>query len=88
MPAKKKRKASTTRKTTGKNYLTKMYDEKIYHQRSKSETVFSVIKRMYGSWLRSRKLQSQKLEIAYKCLAYNLRRQVTNLEHLELGGCP
>lgn len=76
------------RKTTGKNYLTKMYDDKTYHQRSKTETVFSVIKRMYGSWLRSRKLQNQKLEIAYKCLAYNMRRQVTSLESGELIGCP
>ena len=75
------------RKITGANYLTKMYDERTYHQRSKSETVFSVMKKLFGSWLKSKKLKTQKLEIAYKCLAYNIRRQVISSEMLLNGGC-
>ena len=45
------------RKTTGSNYLTNMYDKKTYHQRSLTETVFSVIKRLFGSWVRATKIK-------------------------------
>lgn len=76
------------RKTTGSNYLTRMYDEKTYHQRSIAETVFSVIKRLFGSWVRATKIKMQRLEIGYKCLAYNIRRQVINFNSCKLGGCP
>jgi len=75
------------RKTTGKSYLTKMYDETTYHQRSKSETVFSVIKKLFGSWMKSTKMITQRIELAYKCLAYNIRRQVISSEKLTNGGC-
>ncbi|MBI5797641.1 hypothetical protein HZA98_01915 [Candidatus Woesearchaeota archaeon] len=75
------------RKTTGADYLTKMYQEKTYHQRSKVETVFSVIKKRMTSALKATKLKNQKLELAYKCLAYNIRRQVISLEMPINGGC-
>ena len=75
------------RKNSGKNYLTKMYDKKTYHQRSKSETVFSVIKKLFGSWVRSTKIMTQRIELAYKCLAYNIRRQVISFEMPFNGGC-
>jgi transposase len=75
------------RKTTGQNYLTKMYDDKTYHQRSKSETVFSVIKKLFGSWVRATRIMMQRIEISYKCLAYNLRRQVISSEELTNRGC-
>ena len=46
------------RKISGRNYeragVPLIFDEKIYHQRSKVETVFSVIKRKYGSWIFSK----------------------------------
>lgn len=75
------------RKNTGANYLTKMYDEGTYHQRSKVETVFSVIKKLCGSWIKATKLKSQKIELAHKCLAYNIRRQVISSNELINGGC-
>lgn len=64
------------RSTTGHDRFTRMFDEKTYHQRSKVETVFSVMKKLFGSALRSVKLKTQKTEILYKCLAYNTRRFV------------
>ena len=56
----------TNRKINGKNY----------HQRSKIETVFSVIKRKYGSVLRTKSFASQKVELISKLIAYNLDRKL------------
>lgn len=75
------------RRTTGENYLTKMYNEKTYHQRSKVETVFSVMKKRMTSALKARSIKTQKLELAYKSLAYNIRRHVISLERSIHGGC-
>jgi len=51
-----------------------VFDEKRYHQRSKVETIFSVIKKKYGSCLKARTFDSQKKEIICKLVAYNLDR--------------
>lgn len=50
------------------------FDEKKYHQRSKVETIFSVIKRKYGSVIRSRSFATQKVEVISKLIAYNIDR--------------
>ena len=50
------------------------FDDKEYHQRSKVETIFSVIKRVFGSVLRSRKFYTRKLDLLFKVLVYNTRR--------------
>lgn len=50
------------------------FDDKEYHQRSKVETIFSVIKRVSGSILRSRKFYSRKLDLLFKVLVYNTRK--------------
>ena len=46
------------RKMSGRNYeragVPLIFNEKIYHQRSKVETVFSVIKRKYGCFVLSK----------------------------------
>lgn len=55
------------------------FDDKIYHQRSKVETVFSVLKRKYGSFLRCRKLSTQKVELTCKLIAYNIDRKINYL---------
>lgn len=47
-----------------------------YHQRSKVETVFSVIKRKYGSVLRCRSYATQRAEVISKMIAYNLDRKL------------
>lgn len=52
------------------------FDEKIYHQRSKVETVFSVIKRKYGSIVRAKRFESQKKEVICRLIAYNLDRKI------------
>ncbi|HLC74011.1 MAG TPA: IS5 family transposase [Candidatus Nanoarchaeia archaeon] len=50
------------------------FDEKIYHQRSKVESIFSSIKRKYGSCLKARNFSTQKKEVICKLIAYNLDR--------------
>lgn len=63
-----------------------LFDRKSYHQRSKVETVFSVIKRKYGSVLRNRSYATQQVELISKLIVYNLDRKINYLL-LILGGC-
>jgi hypothetical protein len=55
------------------------FDENIYHQRSKIETVFSVLKRKYGSCLRCRSYATQKVELTCRLIAYNIDRKINYL---------
>ena len=57
----------------------KKINGKSYHQRSKVETVFSVIKRKYGSVLRCRSYATQQIEIISKLITYNLDRKLNYL---------
>jgi len=66
IPLRKNRKGLTARRAA------KDFDEKIYHQRSNVEAVFSSIKRKFGSELLSVSFESQKKEVLLKCLAYNI----------------
>lgn len=52
------------------------FNEKIYHQRSKVETVFSVIKRKYGSYALGRSFDTKKKEVIIKMIAYNIDRKI------------
>ncbi len=56
---------------------------KHYHQRSKVETTFSMVKRCYGNHLRMRTETSQINEVLMKCLCHNLAVLVQ--ESFELG---
>ncbi len=56
-----------------------------YHQRSKVETVFSVIKRKYGSVLRNRSYATQQVELISKLIVYNLDRKLNYLVMLIRG---
>jgi hypothetical protein len=47
---------------------------KAYHQRSKVETVFSVIKRMLSDCIMSRNRVTQNREMMCRIIAYNLYR--------------
>jgi hypothetical protein len=49
-----------------------------YHQRSKAETIFSVIKRMLGECVMSRYILTQNRETMYKVIAYNCYRITRN----------
>ena len=48
------------------------YFKKHYHQRSKVESVFSVIKNYFGNTVFSRKIEGQLNELLFKVLDYNL----------------
>lgn len=61
-----------------KGYHRKMmkrhFDWDLYHQRSKIETIFSVIKRMLGEYIMSRGIVTQNRETMYRIIAYNCYR--------------
>jgi len=50
------------------------YDAAMYHQRNKTETIFSVIKRMFGENVTSRKISTQNRELFHRVIAYNAYR--------------
>lgn len=50
------------------------FDWESYHQRSKAETIFSVIKRMLGEYVMSRCITTQNRETMYRIIAYNCYR--------------
>ena len=52
------------------------FDEIVYHQRSKVETVFSVIKRVFGDENTSRNEEMRNKETMLRNICYNLHRQV------------
>ena len=68
------------RKNSGINYertgIPIKFHKQIYHQRSKVETVFSVIKRKYGSFILSKSFESQKKELIFRLIAYNVDRKL------------
>lgn len=67
-----------TRRTNRNNFYIKLamreFNEKEYHKRSLAETIFSVIKRLFGSVLRARLFYMRVREILFKVIAYNTRR--------------
>ena len=54
----------------------KEHDKEIYGQRAITESVFSSLKRKYGSRLKARKYKTQKIELLCKVLAYNIERAI------------
>lgn len=54
------------------------YDTVTYHQRNKTETIFSVIKRMFGDNVTTRKISTQNRELMYRVIAYNAYRITRN----------
>ena len=66
--------------TSGINYervgIPFKFHKEIYHQRSKVETVFSAIKRKYGSFILSKSFESQKKELIFRLIAYNVDRKL------------
>ena len=68
------------RKMSGRTYeklgVPLRFNKKIYNQRSKVETVFSVIKRKYGSYILSKSFETQKKELLIRLVAYNIDRKI------------
>jgi hypothetical protein len=54
----------------------KEFEHGLYTQREITESIFSSLKRKYGSKLRARKYRTQKIELLCKILAYNIERAV------------
>jgi len=54
--------------------MKRRFDWDTYHQRSKTETIFSVIKRMLGEYMMSRHIITQNREVMYRMIAYNCYR--------------
>ena len=54
------------------------YDTAMYHQRNKDETIFSVIKKMFGENVISRKISTQNRELFHRVIAYNVYRITRN----------
>ena len=54
--------------------LSRSFNNTLYHQRNKVETIFSVIKRMFGESLKARLYRLQVKEIKIKVILYNISR--------------
>jgi hypothetical protein len=54
------------------------YSQLLYNQHNKNETIFSVIKRLFGEHITSRLVSTQNRELSLRCIAYNMHR-LTNL---------
>lgn len=54
--------------------LKRYFPKKKYHQRSKCETIFSVVKRKTGDFVTAVKFGMQKIELLCRFLAYNIDR--------------
>jgi len=68
---------STKRRNWRKNYrklAAKQFDDKLYHQRSKIETIFSMIKRKYNPHIKGKSRETQIQEGYHKLLTHNLDR--------------
>lgn len=69
------------RKGVERKKLAREFPQKLYNKRSVIEGIFSVIKRKFGQMIHSKKYQTQKNEILFRTIAYNVDR----LEKLGLG---
>jgi len=58
-------------------YWNSLMNKKLYHKRSLSETVNSVIKRKYSDTLYSKNWRSQFKEMILLCIVYNIDRKIT-----------
>jgi hypothetical protein len=57
----------------------KEFEHGLYTQRELTESIFSSLKRKYGSKLRARRFRTQKIELLCKILSYNIERAIRNV---------
>ena len=50
------------------------FNNELYHQRNKNETIMSVIKRMFGENVTSKNVKMQNRELIFRVIAYNMNR--------------
>ncbi len=60
-------------------YWNSLFDQRLYHKRSLSETVNSVIKRKYSDTLYSKNWRSQFKELKLLAIVYNFDRKIKDL---------
>ena len=67
-------------KTRGyhRKMMKRRFDWESYGQRNKTETIFSVIKRMLGEHIMSRYILTQNREVMFRTIAYNCYRMNRN----------
>lgn len=76
IPPRKKTKKKHKTQGRYRKRLRHSYSKKKYRQRSKIETVFFVIKRVFGATLYAGTWHTQKIELLTKIIAYNAYRLV------------
>jgi hypothetical protein len=74
IPVRKKSDAIGRTKGRYRKQMRRSFDESLYLQRNKCETIFSVIKRKFGSEIRSYRDIMKEKELLYRVLAYNCHR--------------
>ena len=72
-------------RSTIRKRVLKTFDEKTYHQRSKIETIFSMIKRKYNPQIKGKSRETQIQEAYHKLLAHNLDRLCKIISRLFRG---
>ena len=68
-----------------RNKVLREFDDEKYHQRSKIETIFSMIKRRYGSSVKAKSRETQVREGYHKILTHNLDRLCKIINQIILG---
>ena len=58
--------------------LAENFPREIYNKRSVIESIFSAIKRKFGSLVYSKRFKAQKNEVLFRVMAYNVDRLVNN----------
>jgi hypothetical protein len=76
IPARKNRSSDYRTRRKYRREMRAGYSEKDYHQRSKMETINSVMKRIMGSTVRARLCKCQNREILFRVFAYNIKRGI------------
>ncbi len=74
IPVRKKGDGTGRLKGRFRKQMRRSFDHALYHQRNKCETVFSVIKRRFGSEIKSYDDAMKERELLYRVLAYNCHR--------------
>jgi transposase len=66
------------RRTRGEHrkIVKRHFDDKKYGKREICESIFSSLKRKYGSKLKARKFSTQKIELLFKLLTYNIEKVI------------
>lgn len=58
--------------------MAKGFDKTVYRKRNLVETIFSVVKRKFGGFVRASRFRNQVKDIKLKCIAYSLDRFLKN----------